>query len=398
MIGKDKRNTARPFRVVVFFGHHKVGSSALQTHLARIAPAALRQGVLYPAVTAQDLKLLVKQTESGAQVQRLSRNVTEAHNALAFSMLGDRTGAPIPAIHQGLPPTEEMFALIRRQIREFAPHTLVLASEVFANFAAVTPELIDELFRGLGIDKDSSQIELFAYLRRVDDYLASWHAQRVRFGERVRALPQGALGHYRKGIHFDYRLMVEGWMEQLPTARLVLQPYDQTVRDAGSSQFFSDLMGIDLPKLADADKQRVNVGLHRGLLDIARHANFELEPAERGKMFNALLRIGPDLDLPPGRNVELFGPRARAELAEHFAPIHGWLSDMRGQPFFEDIGQIGTCAPIDEFDVNQEALAQIRERHIGAFTSAGSSFIRAFEPARNFPNETPTGSKSGQKP
>lgn len=382
---RARRRSGAPLRVIVFFGHHKVGSSALQTYLASVAPAALREGVLYPVVTPHDLDAFRKSARSGKSPRKMSRNVTEAHNALAFSMLSGHTGAPIPQLHPNLPSTDEMFALIRRQIGEFAPHTLVLASEVFANFAHANPVLIDELFDGLHLDKASDRIELFAYLRRVDDYLASWHAQRVRFGHRVRPLPGAALNHYFGTIHFDYRRMIEAWLEALPAAKLVLRPYDGNVRKAGSVATFAKAVGLDLPSLADPGKREVNLGLHRGVLELARAANGSLDAGEAHAVFRALLNIGPALALPPNGDIELFGTAARAELFARFAPIHDWLSARYGQPFFEDFEKIGALCPIEELDANTIALAAIRAEHMKAFTPAGASFIEGFEPKRNYP-------------
>ncbi len=373
----------RKLRVVLFIGHHKVGSTALQSHLARHAPAALRQGLLYPVVTASDLTALNAWVEVGDAEQPLSRNVTEAHNALAFSLIHDANpAAAIPDFHQNLPPSSEMFALICQQIARHRPRVLVLASEVFANFAAISPELIRNLVRGLGLHRRGARIELFAALRRVDDYLAAWHSQRVHLGQPVRPLPQ-ALDHYRNTAHFDYRLMLEGWQRALPEAQLVLRPYDDGMRTAGMPQSFAGAMGLDLPGL-DAPPEIVNPGLHRGLLDIARRAVPDLGPDEALGLFRTLLALGPKLDLPPSQDVELFGAAARRDMAEGFVPIHDWLSATAGQPFFDDVAEIATMRPVDEFEVNCAALAQIRAAYLGEFSEAARRYLEAFEPQRNF--------------
>ncbi len=382
---RDWRNRRhrRKLRVVLFIGHHKVGSTALQSHMARHAPAALRRRLLYPVVTAADLATLNARVAAGDAQQPLSRNVTEAHNALAFSLIHDfNPAAPIPGFHQNLPPSSEMFALIRQQIARHRPRVLVLASEVFANFAAISPELIRNLVAGLGLHPQGARIELFAALRRVDDYLAAWHSQRVHLGQQTRPLPL-ALDHYRNTVHFDYRLMLEGWQRALPEARLVLRPYDDGMRVTGMPQSFAGAMGLDLPGL-DAPPEIVNPGLHRGLLDIARRAVPDLGPDEAQGLFRTLLALGPKLDLPPSQDVELFGATARSEMAEGFAPIHDWLSAMIGQPFFADAAEIGTMRPMDEFEVNTKALAQIRAGHLDAFTDPARRYLEDFKLQRNF--------------
>jgi hypothetical protein len=179
--------------------------------------------------------------------------------------------------------------------------------------------------------------------------------------------------------------MIEGWLEKLPNAGLMLRPYDREVRRLGSSRVFAEAAGLDLPELPGGGKQSVNLGLHRGLLDIARRSNFELSPEEAGKLFRALLEIGPKLDLPPNQEVELFGAQARAEMVAHFTPIHDWISDLHGKPFFDDIQAIGELVLYDEIDVNAIAMEEIRAGHMQFFTSAGKDFIEAFKPERNFP-------------
>ncbi|MEJ2036645.1 MAG: hypothetical protein P8X69_11565, partial [Maritimibacter sp.] len=306
----------RKLRVVLFIGHHKVGSTALQMHLARHAPAALRAGVLYPAVTGPDRDALEAAFRAGADQQSLSRNVTEAHNALAFRMIEGVTGAPVPPYHGELPDTAEMFRTIRDQIARYRPHTLVLASEVFANFAAISPALIANLAKGLGLNRSGKEIELFASLRRVDEYLASWHAQRLRMGQKVPPLPK-ALAAYQRGVHFDYRLMLEGWQQVLPKASLTLAPYDQALQAQGMPSAFAEAMRLDLPGLEEAP-QRANAGLHRGLLEIARQGAGALEPDEAHKLFMTLMEIAPQLDLPVSQDIELWGEEARAQMLTDF--------------------------------------------------------------------------------
>jgi hypothetical protein len=370
----SKLRPRRHMRVIVFIGHHKTGSTALQAHLARHAPAALRAGILYPSVTQEDQTAFDWIFDAGDAEQPLSRNVSEAHNALAFSMIHDHNpAAPVPPFHSNLPSTGEMFSLIRRQIARYRPHTLVLASEVFANFTAISPALIADLVDGLGLNRSGAEIELFASLRRVDDYLASWHAQRLRMGQKVPPLPK-ALPVYQRGVHFDYRLMLEGWQQVLPQARLTLAPYDRALRAQGMPRAFAEEMRLDLPGLEGAPR-RANTGLHRGLLEIARQGARALEPGEAHKLFLTLMDLTPELDLPVSQDVELWGAEARAQMLADFAPIHDWLSGQYGQVFFPDLDEIGVSRPLREAQVTVQALAQIRRAHMGAFSPAGQHFL-----------------------
>jgi hypothetical protein len=369
-------------RVVIFVGHHKVGSSALQQHLGAVAPALVRQGLLYPAVTQRDFEALQSAVKSGATTQKPVRNVAEAHNALAFSMLADETGGTVPGFHENLPPTAEMFSLIREQIALFQPDTLVLAAEVFANFAAVNPDLIRTLYSELGLIA-SDDIEIFTYLRRIDEYLVSWHGQRVRFGQKIRALPGKALANYIKGIHFDYRLMIEAWQTARPGTGFVLRPYDNVVKRDGSVAIFASAMGLDLPPV-EKSANTVNQSIHRAVLDFARQANFDLEDHEKPKFFNAMLRVSTQLDVTPPAQIEMFGLTARIMMYDRFAPINDWLSNLHGAPLFEDLDKVKEMRPIDEAYANIDALAHIKSSLMHEFTKPEKAFVLQLAVSRNF--------------
>lgn len=369
-------------RVILFIGHHKVGSSALQRHLAEAAPAALGRGMLYPVVTRRDLKALNGRVDKGHATQGLSRNVIEAHNALAFSMIKDLNGAPIPDFHDNLPSTDEMFAIIREQVNTYQPQVLVLAAEVFANFAAISPALIDKLYTGLGLGAGDT-VEIFAYLRRIDDYLASWHGQRVRFGQKLRPLPGKAIARYQQGIHFDYRLMIEAWLTARPDTRAVIRPYDKTVRQLGSAMHFAKALGLELPDL-DVAPDTVNQSIHRGVLELARQANGTLEPPQARRVFQSLLRVSPLLDIAPSHQIELYGTQARQSLYDSFVPIHDWLSAQIGETFFADLEMVRERLPVDEAYANLDALAQIERSLMHEFPKAGKGFISDVRIRRNF--------------
>ena len=366
-------------QVILFVGHHKVGSSALQTYLSQNALALLRQGILYPATESQGLATLLERAMSGGDRPDVPMpvNMTEAHNALAFRMISEANKTPVPALHKGLPGTPAMFKTIERQIEIFEPKVVILAAEVFANFAAISPAMITRL----GTFFEGADITITATLRRIDDYLISWHGQRLRFGQAPRALPD-ALGHYYQNIHFDYRKMLSGWIEQMPEARLRLRPYDKVMASGGSVQDFMSLAGLPMPT-DPARARRVNESLHRGLIEIARRGNAALEPAVAHRLFLSLLQLGPKLDLPPAAEVEMFGATARSDLVERFAPIHDWLSEINDAPFFADITDIARLRPQPEPEVTHVALERLRKRHMTAIPEAARDFIKTVDPSSN---------------
>lgn len=377
-------------KLILFIGHHKVGSSALQTYLGRNILPLLRRGILYPAVEAQGLATLLAQAmKDGARpasAANLPVNLREAHNALAFGMMHDH--APdrhaIPALHQGLPPAADMLMAIRRQIEAFRPETVILAAEVFANFGATGPKLIDDLVRAIGADA----VQVSATLRRVDDYMISWHAQRLRFGQKPRSLPEGAVGHYLRSIHFNYRQMIEPWVTRLPQAALRLRGYDQVLAAGGAVQDFLTGHGID-PVPGTPPEPKVNAGLHRGLIEIARQANQALPAAEAHETFLALLQLGDRLDLPPARDVEMYGAATRQVIHDRFAPVADWLDGVAGGPVLADTADLLRLRPQHEHEINRLALDRIRARHLALFPPAAQDLLRGLELEPNFPQPAP---------
>lgn len=367
-------------KLILFIGHHKVGSSALQTYLARNALALLRRGILYPAVESQGLATLLAMAMTGDDRPQgpLPVNLREAHNALAFGMLAAHDGRAMPALHEGLPPAEAMLTTILRQIEIFDPEVVILAAEVFANFSAA-PALITrlaEVFEG-------AEIHLTATLRQVDDYLASWHGQRLRFGQKARTLPGGALSRYYNGIHFNYRQMLEPWIRHLPQASLRLRSYDQVLASGGAVQDFLTGFAID-PVAGPVSEPRVNQGVHRGLLEIARQANYALDATSAHELFQGLLRLGADLALPASAQVELYGTAARTDMATRFAPIHDWLGHLATTPFFAHADSIAQVCPHHEHAVNLEALDQIRVRHLPRFSAPVRDYLAGLTLTPNF--------------
>jgi hypothetical protein len=377
-------------KIILFIGHHKVGSTALQTCLAENALRLLGQGILYPAVEPQGLSVLLAMALQGQSRPEapLPVNLREAHNALAFGMQVDQDPAHfrIPALHQGLPPAEDMLTAIRRQIEIFAPHTLILAAEVFANFAATSPAQITRLAGFLETVCDSPEICLTATLRQVDDYLISWHAQRLRFGQSPRSLPGGALDRYTRGVHFNYRLMLEGWLTGMPGATLRLRPYDKVLAAGGAVRDFLDGFGLMPGDAAIRADARVNTGLHRGLIELARQANTTLEREAAHDVFRTLLRLGPQLDLPKADGIELYGAPLRKEMAARFAPIHDWLGTLTVPPgpFFARASDIGRVRPHHEHAVNVAALEQIRRDWLHLFSAPGRDFLTTLTLTPNF--------------
>ncbi|OED45977.1 hypothetical protein [Leisingera sp. S232] len=348
-----------PLKVVLFIGHHKVGSTSLQDFLARNAPALARHGILYPFVEFEGLSHMA--AAAGGLLpppeDSLPINLREPHNALAFRMLADHKRGKVPSYHKRLPALPQMVHAIQQQIRFSEPHTVVLAAEVFANFSAAGPELIERLagwFPG-------AEFTLVATLRRIDEYLASWHGQRLKFGHKLAPLRKDGLESYLRGIHFNYRLMVEGWVTALPEARVVLRDYEQVRASGGSVADFITQAGLDLPS-GLAPERRENDSIHRAFYEIARQANHRLAPELAAELRKALRTdLQGRLPLPASSSIELFGADNRARMLEQFRPIDAWLGETVGRStFFADLEQVLERKPLPEPEAMQLALAQLQ--------------------------------------
>lgn len=342
-------------RVITFFGHHKVGSTALQAFLARNHLELLRHGILYPSVEAEGLvHALAGSIRRNLPPALAQMNVREPHNALAFRMLAQASGGKIPSWHGQLPGLAQMIRAMRLQVRVLEPHTVILCSEVMSNFGGRHPDLIARL-RGIFPDADH---ELYCALRRPDDYLVSWHGQRLRFGDKIGTLGDMVAESYVRGIHFDYRQMIAPWAEQFPGARLILRNYADIRAAGGLVADFTSRVSCDFPGHLPGDGP-ANLGLVRAAMEPVRRGNHDLPPPQAEALRQYLLEQGSQLTSVPNADVEMFGADLRRDLAERFAPIHDYLSELAGQPFFPDIDRLAETRPIPEAQATAGLLARI---------------------------------------
>ena len=189
-------------KVIFYIGHHKVGSTALQSFLTQNWRRLAKHGILYPAVEsrgfAANLAHGLGQPLKGA-VNDV--NVREPHSALAYRMMAEVSERKVPPQFKRLPTAAQMLLAIQNQVRALRPEALILCSEAFANFGQVDPALI----RSLADHFPKAEFEIYCALRRPDEYLISWHGQRLKVGETVSALSQGGAASYYDNIHFNFR-------------------------------------------------------------------------------------------------------------------------------------------------------------------------------------------------
>jgi len=345
--------------VILFIGHHKVGSTSLQDFLSRNSVALARAGILYPSVDFEGMSLTLATavgtfTPDGA----LPINAREPHNALAFRMMAEIGKGRVPQFHKGLPSTGQMFRAILSQIEFIEPHTVILAAEVFANFAPTDPKLITRLAKVFPKD----DFTVIATLRRIDEYLASWHGQRLKFDHKLAPLRTNGMDEYFHNIHFDYQLMLKGWLDKMPNARFILREYSAVMDAGGSVSDFITQTSLELPQGLTAE-QKTNESLHRGIYEIARRGNHELPNMLSTKLRRILRKMTPDLGLPPSGSIELFGVENRQRMVDRFEPIHAFLGEVSGQiPFFPDLDAARNILPNPESEVFQHALEGVCQR------------------------------------
>ncbi|AMY67551.1 hypothetical protein [Frigidibacter mobilis] len=347
-------------KLLLFIGHHKVGSTSLQDFLWQNAAALLRAGILYPPVESDGQARLLRQALVGPDPEPQPWNARESHNALAFRMLFEAVQYPVPPWHPNLPSVHQMETSIRNQIRVHQPRAVILCSEVFANFGAWAPGLIGQLGRLF----EGAEVSLHCTLRRPDQYLAAWHAQRIRFGDRVDPLRAGGLEEYRGTIHLDYALLLEPWLAAFPTARLSLRNYADVVAAGGSVVDFMTQSQLAFPG-GLAPERRVNQSIHPALLDYARCAAGLFPQPEVERFCDFLIAVSDRVGAPPREDVEMFGAANRAALLAAFAPSDAFLTAIAGKPFFAQLSRAAVPRPVPEVEaaraVRAALLARLRE-------------------------------------
>lgn len=341
-------------KIIIYFGHHKVGSTALQSFLARNAVTLLRNGILYPAVESQGLSHLLAQALAPSTDPDLGcMNLREPHNALAFRMMNERNNARVPPWHAPLPPLPAMLRCITHQVEILAPHTVILCSEVFANFGANQIDLIEKI-RDLF---PNAEFELYCTLRRPDEYATSWFGQRLRFGQKIAPLSAPTGVHF-PGIHFNFRKVVEPWVTTFPESKAHIRNYADVLAAGGSIADFTTQVGCAFPRNL-SDKGPKNHSLPRVAFEILRRGNHDLPEEQAGK----LRHVFQTLPLPmfKDRDIEVFGAEQRARIAEKFAPIHDYLSQFAadGNGFFPDIQEVTKLNPTDLLEASRKLLTYL---------------------------------------
>ncbi len=351
-------------KIIIYIGHHKVGSTALQMFLSQNWLTLARAGILYPSVEASGFSHTLAQALNRGDSRTESAkstgvNVREPHSALAYQMIAKVTGRKAPPQFKRLPAVPQMLHALRKQIEFLKPQTVILCSEVFANFGQVDPDLIPQMMTAFPKATTDVDVEIYGALRRPDDYLISWHGQRLKVGRKLDALDNGGLEPYFDTVHFNFRTMVEAWSNKLPDARLILRPYREILKSGGSIDDFIARISVDFPA-GLIPPGRANQSLPRAAMEIMRRANHDLPSNLAHRLSQYFLAGDNALEPTANAKVEMFGAKARQKMTRHFAPIHDYLSELTGGPaFFDDIDEMSRECPVPQAQAAAELLAQI---------------------------------------
>lgn len=360
-------------KVILYIGHHKIGSTSLQTFLSQNSNRLLENGILYPYVERQGAVMARAKRLFGDRLGAGPINVREAHNALAFRLMSESPmRRPVPQYHHQIPSSAKIFEIIQAQIARHDPEVLILCAEVFSNFGTVDPELIDRLCDAF----PTATFEIYLGLRRPDEHIIAWQSQQLAFGNTATQLsdPNHYFGFH--SIHFDFSALLAPWLTRLPDSKLILRPYSDILLSGGSSTDFTNNVSAHFPADLRA-APRSNPSLPNAFIEIARRANEQLSPEIAKSVRRCLHQAAPKITLPKNTDIEMFGPENRAQILKHFAPVHAYLNEISGSAnFFPDYDEIGRCKPIPEAEALQTVLAQFDENMLAKLgTKDATAFI-----------------------
>lgn len=344
-------------KLTLFIGHHKTGSTSLQTYLAENYQRLLSKSILYPAVDAKGLAANLASLLRGHDLKGpMNINIREPHNALAFVLLNEANNFIIPEWHQNLLSGFQMFQLIEEQIKALGPEHTILCSEVMT---LMSEKGWDKIMPRIHKRFNGYECSLVLNLRRIDEYLASWHLQRLKFGTSHAPLRFGAHRSYYRTAHFRYDQIVSRWSSALPEARFVVRNYSDVVRSGGTiADFFRQAkIDFDVGDLA----LNLNRSIPYALAEIVRKANAQI-PQHRHELLSYVMSASERIPFAANKEVELYGMEHRASLIKAFAPVHRNLSSLVGvNDFFHDMDGAAQCRAIPELDAAKDALDALRK-------------------------------------
>lgn len=345
-------------KLVIFIGHFKTGSSSIQSFLSSNYLALLNAGILYPSIESQGLSRNLAVIRAGRDRSTAgdSLNIIEPHNALALRLKNEDDGHGIPPYYPAPPSGFQMLQFLHNQIHELQPESVILCSEVFALLGmTATASGVTRLAKRFA----SYDVTIYCNLRRPDEYLSSWHRQRLKFGARVEPLSGSGLDEYLDSAHFQQVAMIEGWMRHFPNAHLVLRNFDEVRKQGGSIVDFMRHSSLAFPAGLHIPRDQ-NPSVPSAFAEIGRRAILELPRDQAAEIVRWLTSARTRVRHPGDGDVEMFGPTNRARLADRFSSIATMLDRMTGDaPFYPDLDDMSRLRPIDDFSAAEAALPDL---------------------------------------
>ncbi|PID35828.1 MAG: hypothetical protein CR993_08130 [Rhodobacterales bacterium] len=380
-------------QVVIYIGLFKTGSTSLQRFLAQNYLRLRQAGILYPAVEARGLARQERAARRGCDLplDGAGLNETEPHNALALRMRAEAGGGAVPPYYPDLPPSGQMLATLRQQMVQHDPGAVVLCSEVFSLLGLLPGQ---RGLRQLAALLAGQEVTIYFTLRRLDDYLSSWHRQRLKFGDRLSPLAGSAYGAYQPTAHFQHGAALEAWMRHFPRARLVLRDFDLARRRGGTVADFAAHSGLALPEGLQPVAP-CNPSVPAALWEVARAGIHALGRDEGGRLARWLAGHAGGLDLPPDGDVEMFGPRCRPVMPCDYAPVLAQLRALSGNERLLERVDLSLQRPVRDWAAAARALPDLRTALSGAPEMAAiSRWIEGWQVTRG----QRTGGETSEKP
>jgi len=316
----------------------------------------LRAGILYPSVESQGMARNLLVALSGQDIPTIGEglNIIEPHNALALKLKTEEDRHGVPPYYPNLPSGFQMLEMLDKQISALDPGSVILCSEVFALLGLTEKrESIKRLARRFA----HHEVTIYCNLRRPDEYISSWHRQRLKFGAKLAKLSEGALDEYLNGAHFQQAKLIEGWVtDHFPDAKLVIRNFDDVKAAGGSVKDFIASSGIAFPEHVNIPKDQ-NPSVPSAFAEIGRRALHELPRETASQIVGWLSSAGARVAHHSDKQVEVFGPENREILLSRFRPVAEKLNEMTGRhPFYPNFEDFGCCRPIAEMDAVKDAL------------------------------------------
>jgi len=340
-------------KCIIFLGHHKTGSSALQEFFTRNANRLRKNGVLYPFIEPKGAQYLAGLQENEVHTGALPARLRSPHNFIAYQMMEESIAAyKTPARFAPLPSVATMFADIADQVARDRPHTLLLCSEVFSHFGVRRPELVQDLLTGLG----ATDVSFYLTLRRPDQHICAWYSQMLKFGRKPTPLSQGGLAWFKGTSHVELARAAAPWVAAAKPQKMHLHTYAQIMQNGGVVPHFSKAVGLDISTLETVTVS-TNVSIPYAFFDLCAKANTDLPRTTAARLRRMLHKHRAALPVPSNAQVEILGQQARDEIYAHAQPIDYALAQMVAKDaFFDDLDDIRQMHPMTQSAAQALAL------------------------------------------